>query len=691
MRLFYLLTLSLFVCSLGAAQPVYVDLADLFDTDVVVEPGGAGLTDPLDEEDGWIDGASLSKSYNSELPTFTQDGSTSFFFAPLDASGLDALALNGQSIAAPVRHYESLDLALLSAPGSFGYPFDRIELRYMDGSSDSYRWGPVAGWFASPTAFDNTRYSYTDSSSVETIASFPTNFSDEELIYLLQERGNGNSGGTRFVDGTGFVLYVFEDLPLDMESAKLGVTVGNNFVVSAAAYYFNPEDPVEVESYTVLANSMELYDGFEHRALGNLKLYEFDVSPFLAEQTGELYVLLTDATPGNGWGPYIQNISLYTGEYLTFEETLEPVVDTSEANVYAMFQTNGGEDESPYLYDNSGSGPSNRDHRFADGAGSITYRFDLPDDVTDAQLTVDMANNFVVSLGGPTGVVRYAQMSPGTADESNYLIDEGGSILGGNYRFADAAAYMVYQFDLPDDLTSAVAQINVGNQFIIEVAGGTDSAFEIEYDWVFDSGEETRDNSNLDVYEVSLDPYLQNNPENIVQIRLSDGIPADGWGPYLTGIAIVNQSGTDEDPFTEVLSSMDLFGDDIHTEYNKDYYTIDLSQVLQSDNPGKEVFVKFTDGSTGDGWGPGIFWMAVYSGSIDIQTDTLVFNDLKATSGEPVNYGLGLLSRRFPVDSSKNLSEIVFPTQPEIESDVVYLLGATLNAVDNAVSDWMMF
>ena len=81
---------------------------------------------------------------------------------------------------------------------------------------------------------------------------------------------------------------------------------------------------------------------------------------------------------------------------------MEPVVDTSEANVYAMFQTNGGEDESPYLYDNSGSGPSNRDHRFADGAGSITYRFDLPDDVTDAQLTVDMANNFVVSLGGPT-------------------------------------------------------------------------------------------------------------------------------------------------------------------------------------------------------------------------------------------------------------------------------------------------
>jgi hypothetical protein len=31
----------------------------------------------------------------------------------------------------------------------------------------------------------------------------------------------------------------------------------------------------------------------------------------------------------------------------------------------------------------------------------LTYRFDLPDDVSEAQLTVDMANNFVVSLSGP--------------------------------------------------------------------------------------------------------------------------------------------------------------------------------------------------------------------------------------------------------------------------------------------------
>ena len=162
--------------------------------------------------------------------------------------------------------------------------------------------GPSPDGSPSPTAFDNTRYSYTDSSSVETIASFPTNFSDEELIYLLQERGNGNSGGTRFVDGTGFVLYVFEDLPLDMESAKLGVTVGNNFVVSAAAYYFNPEDPVEVESYTVLANSMELYDGFEQSGAGNLKLYEFRCFALFSGADGRIVCLIDRRDAGKRVG-----------------------------------------------------------------------------------------------------------------------------------------------------------------------------------------------------------------------------------------------------------------------------------------------------------------------------------------------------------------------------------------------------
>ena len=691
MRNKFFRVLALAVCSslYAVAQPVYLDLKALFDTDTVFESGGTALSNPLDTNRERIDGKTLPAAYADGTPSTTQDGRTSFLFAPLKKSSLDAVAINGQTIPAPNGRFTSLDLALLAAPDSFGDPFTSVQFRYTDGSKDEQRFGPVPGWFASPTAFDHTFYSYTDSSSVKTIVSFQADWGDNEATYLLQSRGNGNSGGTRFVDGTGYVLYLIP-LSKDLTAATLGITVGNNFVISLATEYSDPEVSL-TDGFTEVANSMKIYNGFEHRALGNLKLYEFDLLPYLAKKTGELYVLLTDATPSNGWGPFIQNISIYTGKNILFGDTIAPKLDASKATVYAEFMTNGEDPEKPYLYDNSGSGPSNVHHRFADGGGSITYRFDLPDTVTDAKLTMDLNNNFVVSLSGPTNIIRYAQITPGAANEKDFLIDEGGSILGGGYRFADAGAYMIYQFDLPDDITTAVAQINVGNQYVIEVAAGTDGEFVKERDYVAETGDEITSNTNLGIVEVKLDSYLKNNPNKIIRIRLSDGIPSNGWGPYLTGITIVNQSNTGEQAFQTVLSSKDLFGIDVQSGMNKAYYTIDLSPILKAaNNPQKEVFVKFTDGSTGDGWGPGVFWMAAYSGTIDIQSDRAVFNGLKAVNGEPDVFGVDLLHRRYALDSAKTLKEIAFPAQPSIETDKVYLLAATLNSAGTNVNEWML-
>jgi hypothetical protein len=454
------------------------------------------------------------------------------------------------------------------------------------------------------------------------------------------------------------------------------VTVGNNFVISIATEYLDP-DVSTTEGYTEVANSMTLHDGFEHRALGNLKAYEIDLEPYLAKGTGEIYVLLTDATTSNGWGPFIQQVMLYTGTARNFEAALEPALDTRQATVHAMFRT-ATDAEKPYLFDNQGSGPSNRGHRFADGSGSITYRFDLQDDVANAKLTVDMANNFVVSLSGASESVRYASVAAATPEEKAFLVDEGGSIAGGDFRFADGNAYMVYQFDLPDDTTTAFAKLRIGNQFVIEAAAGTSGDFKVEIDWVAESGMETRDNSNLAFYDVDLTPYLANNPTKVVQLRLSDGLPSDGWGPYLVNIAIQNRKDSGEAVFTPVLNAQTLFGEDIRTEYNKKYYTVDLTSVL-ANNPKKEFFVRFTDGSTADGWGPGIFWMAVHTGTLGIQTDEWVFPDLKTTLADPTGYGAGLIHRRYSVDPSKTLSAIALPTQPTTENNVVHLLAGTLN------------
>ncbi|MFB3788040.1 MAG: hypothetical protein ACE15F_16905 [bacterium] len=670
---------------MAAAQPVYVNLNSQFDTDAVLEPGGAGLGDALDDEGRRVDAGTLPAAYQDGQAAVTQDGRTSFLFGPLKQASLDGLSLNGQTIDVPDGKYGSVDMALLSAPDGYGSPFTSLQFHYADGSVDSRRFGPVPDWFQSPTASDHAYYTASDDSDVNTLISFATNFGDEEAYYLAQERGNGNSGGNRFVDAAGYVLYELRDLA-GVTEATLGVTVGNNFVISIATDYFDPEAST-TEGYEVLANSMELYDQFEHRALGNLKQYTFDLAPYLARNNGTIFLLFTDATPANGWGPYIQNITVFTGQYKEFAEVLSPAVDTTNAAMHAMFLTDGGADEKPYLYDNSGSGPSNRHHRFADGSGSITYKFDLPDDVTAANLTVDMANNFVVSLGGPAGVMRYAQMSPGTTEEQTFLLEESGSIISGNARFADAASYMIYQFDLPDDVTAAFARINVGNQFVIELASGADGDYQIVKDYVAETGNEIRDNTNLDTYDFDLASYLANNPQKIIRIRLTDGLPADGWGPYLTGISIVNKIPAEgEGGFQEVLNSMAMFGgEDIHNEYNKGYYTIDLTSALQN-NPTKEVFVKFTDGTTGDGWGPGIFWMAVYSGAIDIQSDGLVFNGLKTTTGGPANYGLNLMHRRYAVDAGKTLTQIVFPA----DAADVHLMGLTLNPGAAAVSDWMI-
>lgn len=661
---------------MSSQAQTYVGLNQLFDTDAVLEPRGVGIGNALDEEGRRLDAATLPAGYADGAAVTTPDGRATFRFGTLMQNALDAVRADGQVIDVADGAYESLDLAMLCAPGALAYPFGEIELRYTDGSADNLRLGPVPGWFNSPTAFDHTLYRYTDSSQVQTIVSFRTDFSDTEANYIVQERGNGNSGGNRFVDGTGYVLYRIGDLA-GLSQATLGVTVGNNFVISIATEYSDP-DYSTTEGYTEVANSMVIYDGFEHRALGNLKQYDIDLAPFLGQGTGEIYILFTDATTANGWGPYLQQILLYVGTSRTFEEALEPSVDTSQATVHAMFRT-ATDAETPFLYDNSGSGPSNRGHRFADASQSITYRFDLPDDVTDAKLTVDMANNFVVSLSGPSELVRYFSVAAATADEMNFLVDEGGSIAGGDFRFADGNAYMIYQFDLPDDVTVAFAKIHVGNQFVIEAAAGTSGEFTLERDWVAETGLETTDISNLDYYYIDLAPYLADNPDKIVRLRLSDGLTYNGWGPYLKSIVIQNRQDAGESVFTPVLDSQTLYGDDIHNEYNKKYYVIDLASVLQN-NPTREFFVRFTDGSTSDGWGPGIFWMAVHTGELNIQTDQLVFSGLKTTLGDPMNYGAALLHRRYAVNAGKTLATIALPAQPTIEDNQVYLLAATVNA-----------
>lgn len=661
--------------SLFAASS-YLNLQTLFDTDVFLETGGAGLGDPLDIYGSRVDSGTLPLSYADGSPIATQDGRATFLFGNFKQSSLDVAIVNGQSISVPAGQYTSLDLALLTATNALAWPFGSIVFNYTDGSKDTNQFGPVAGWMNSPNAFDHSILNATDNSEVTTYASFPTDWSAEEAPYIVIDGGNGNASPWRFVDANGYVVYKIA-VATNLAQATLGITVGNDFVISLAPAYHDPNDyQYHTNEYTVVANSSTIFGHAVHD-LANLKEWTFDVSTQLAEGTGELYILLTDATPNDGWGPFIQHIRLYHGTPKLFSQRLDPAVDTSRATVYAVFDV-GTTDETPYLYDNSGSGPSNRGHRYADAAGSLTYRFALPTNTANAKLTMDLANNFNVSLRAPGApVVTYASFVPFTAGESNYMVDlsccTGNS--GGN-RFMDGNNYVMYQFTLPAGVSNAIAHINIGNEYLVQMRSGTNG------DWT--TGGWTTELSTLErpgpaYYDVDLAKYLTNSPT--IQVWIGDNIPSDGWGGFFVGMSIV--SHLDTAGWQTVLSSQTLFGDDVHNEYNKGYYTVDLSSVL-SNNPTKDVFVKLTDGSTGDGWGPGIFWMAAYSGDIEIQSDRLVFNGLKSTLGEPTkNYGLDFLHRRYPLNSSKALSSIVLPAKPTdstTTNSIVYLLAATLNA-----------
>ncbi|HYE30009.1 MAG TPA: hypothetical protein VEH27_01145, partial [Methylomirabilota bacterium] len=386
----------------------YVNLAPALNSDVFLEPGGAGEGSPLDQQGRRIDSATLPTSYVDGSPVTSTNGKAVFRFGPLRTAALDAVRIDGQRLDVQDGAYSSLDVALLSAPGAFVNPLPELEFHYTDGSTNKARLGPVAGWFSSPTTFDNALFRYTDQSAVVEHLSFATN-GEDDTDYLIQSAGNAISGGWRFADGAGYLLYQLN--VAGISSGKLGITIGNNFVVSIATEFRDPAQST-TQGYTVLASSRQIY-GVEHRSLGNLKEYVFDVSQYLAAGTGQLFILLTDASRADGWGPFVQRIRLFDGAAVNFEERLKPVVDVSKATVYANFQVSSAE-ETPFLYDNAGSGPSNRGHRFADAGGSLTYRFNLPDDVTNAKLMVDMDNNFVVSLAGPPGGVTFAKMTPNT-------------------------------------------------------------------------------------------------------------------------------------------------------------------------------------------------------------------------------------------------------------------------------------
>ncbi|GIO13800.1 hypothetical protein J19TS2_33550 [Cohnella xylanilytica] len=116
------------------------------------------------------------------------------------------------------------------------------------------------------------------------------------------------------------------------------------------------------------------------RDASNRDTYEYDLSSYLGEDA--VYVRFDDSFPQDGWGPAVHAISV-----------------EADGQTIARFDTNTPEEEA-YLYDRQGSKAlPGADHRFADNGNYFVYEFKPPADAKKLTISIEMWNQFKVSVG----------------------------------------------------------------------------------------------------------------------------------------------------------------------------------------------------------------------------------------------------------------------------------------------------
>lgn len=131
-------------------------------------------------------------------------------------------------------------------------------------------------------------------------------------------------------------------------------------------------DPTAIPSYyeTVLVEERNITDA------SNQADRTIDLSQYAGET---VYVRFDDHREGNGWGADVHHVTY-----------------TVDGSVVADFDPTD-DVEQQYLYNDEGS-QAYDGHRFADGNAYFVYAFDVPSDASSASLTVNIRNQFEVSV-----------------------------------------------------------------------------------------------------------------------------------------------------------------------------------------------------------------------------------------------------------------------------------------------------
>ncbi|MEK0315704.1 GxGYxYP domain-containing protein [Cohnella sp. 56] len=557
---------------------------------------------------------------------------------------------------------------------------------------------------------------YTPRFADVTEAAFKPLMTADEAGFLQAAQGSNviTASGLRYADGAGYWTYKF-DLDDDAAAAWLQMDLANNYRVYASK---------DNATWTlVAAAASDVHDE------SNRSVVSADLSTLLAGNAGKtVYVRFTDGSTGDGWGPALRQLKLFT--------------DKSQLRSHRM-ATNGDGEEAPFLYADSGSFVVNGTTRVADGTESFVYRFDLANDAVHAVATLDLYNNYrvyasadgvawtpaaaaasdvhdgsnradvnvdlsallAVGNASKTVYLKFADGSTGdgwgaalsrlelftdTGDimdadfktvgngaETPYLLrDDGSYLVYGNQqgrRVADGGASFVYRFNLEDDAVRASAVMRLENNY--RVYASADGA---AWTLVAAAAADVHDGSNRADVNVDLTALLAGgNASKTIYLKFADGSPSDGWGAGLGRIAIVTDlseassvrfvpdgqgaeapylhadsgsgiyagqaryadgtgywvyrfdlddatnrahvlldlannyrvsASTDGSTWTSVLAA----ASDTHDLSNRGWRAVDLTAYATA-GASRTVYLKFADGSTGDGWGPALFGLELYT------------------------------------------------------------------------------
>lgn len=128
--------------------------------------------------------------------------------------------------------------------------------------------------------------------------------------------------------------------------------------------------------YTVLDREDETV-----RDLENLRTRTYDLTDHATD--GTVYLRFDDSQPGDGWGAYVERV----------------LVETRSGDTVDEFRP-GTPAEREHLYDEVGSDLAGGGARFADHAAYFVYKLVVPDSADGPVVSVDVGNQYVVSVTG---------------------------------------------------------------------------------------------------------------------------------------------------------------------------------------------------------------------------------------------------------------------------------------------------